>query len=178
ISAGGVGSLVGATFAGRVVRRFGVGRSILVMMLASSAIGVLTPLASGPLFLATLMVFLPQLIGDGTNTIQWIAQDTVVQTAVPDRVLGRVNATLDVLSHGAAPFGALVAAAIAESSCTSSSRYSSACLSGIHSAAIAPMSCCAVLSSRSDRVTAGSRATSSALRTSSPKYSVSSPSAR
>jgi len=115
ISAGGVGALVGASVAGRVVRRFGLGRSILVMMLASSAIGVLTPLASGPLFVATLMVFLPQLIGDGTNTIQWIAQDTVVQTAVPDRVLGRVNATLDVLSHGAAPFGALVAAAIAES---------------------------------------------------------------
>ena len=115
ISAGGIGSLVGATFAGRVVRRIGIGRSILVMMLANSAIGVLTPLAFGPLFIATLMVFLPQLIGDGMNTIQWIAQDTVVQTAVPDRVLGRVNATLDVLSHGAAPFGALVAAAIAES---------------------------------------------------------------
>jgi MFS family permease len=115
ISAGGIGSLVGAAFAGRVVRRIGIGRSILVMMLASSAIGILTPLASGPLAVATLMVFLPQLIGDGTNTIQWIAQDTVVQTAVPDRVLGRVNATLDVLSHGAAPFGALVAAAIAES---------------------------------------------------------------
>jgi len=49
------------------------------------------------------------------QTIQWIARDTVVQTAVPDRVLGRVNATLDVLSHGAAPFGALVAAVIAES---------------------------------------------------------------
>jgi MFS family permease len=115
ISAGGVGSLVGAAFAGRVVRRIGVGRSILVMMLTTSAIGILTPLASGPVAVATLMVFLPQLIGDGTNTIQWIAQDTVVQTAVPDRVLGRVSATLDVLSHGAAPFGALVAAAIAES---------------------------------------------------------------
>ncbi|HEY8807783.1 MAG TPA: MFS transporter [Candidatus Limnocylindria bacterium] len=114
ISAGGIGSLVGAAFAGRVVRRIGIGRSILIMMLANSAIGVLTPLAFGPLVLATLMVFLPQLIGDGMNTIQWIAQDTVVQTAVPDRVLGRVNATLDVLSHGAAPFGALVAAAIAE----------------------------------------------------------------
>ena len=115
ISAGGIGSLVGATFAGRVVQRIGIGRSILVMMLANSAIGILTPLAAGPLFLATLMVFLPQLIGDGMNTIEWVARDTVVQTAVPDRVLGRVNATLDVVSHGAAPFGALVAAAIAES---------------------------------------------------------------
>ncbi len=114
ISAGGVGALVGASFAGRVIRRFGIGRSILVMMLANSAIGVLTPLAAGPIAIATLMVFLPQLIGDGMNTVQWIAQDTVVQSAVPDRVLGRVNATLDVLSHGAAPLGALVAAAIAE----------------------------------------------------------------
>jgi predicted MFS family arabinose efflux permease len=114
ISAGGVGALVGATFARRVIRRFGIGRSILVMMLANSAIGVLTPLAAGPIAVATLMVFLPQLIGDGMNTIQWIAQDSVVQSAVPDRVLGRVSATLDVLSHGAAPLGALVAAAIAE----------------------------------------------------------------
>lgn len=115
ISAGGVGALVGATFARPVVRRFGIGRSIVAMMLASSAIGILTPLAAGPLFVATLMVFLPQLIGDGANTIQWVTQDSVVQTAVPDRVLGRVNATLDVLAHGVAtPLGALIAAVIAE----------------------------------------------------------------
>lgn len=114
ISAGGVGSLLGAAFAGPIVKRVGVGRSILVMMLGASLIGVLTPLASGPVIIATLMVFLPQLIGDGMNTIQWIAQKTVVQTVAPDRVLGRVNATFDVMSHGAAPFGALVAAVIAE----------------------------------------------------------------
>lgn len=115
ISAGGIGALVGATFARRVVRRMGIGRSIVAMMLASSAIGILTPLAAGPLFVATLMVFLPQLIGDGMKTIQGVTQDSVVQTAVPDRVLGRVNATLDVLAHGlATPLGALVAAAIAE----------------------------------------------------------------
>src|SRR5207245_9011841 len=74
----------------------------------------LMPLATGPLFVATLMVFVPQLIGDGLDTIAWIAEDAVTQATVPDRILGRVNATLDVLSHGAAPFGALVAAAIAE----------------------------------------------------------------
>lgn len=114
ISAGGVGSLVGAAYSGRVVRRLGIGPAMVWMGLGASAIGVLTPLATGPLVVATLMVFLPQLIGDAMDTILWISEETVVQTVVPDRVLGRVNATIEVLSHGAAPFGALVAAVVAE----------------------------------------------------------------
>jgi MFS family permease len=115
ISAGGVGSFAGSVFAGRVIRRFGIGRVIVVMFLASSAIGILTPLAAGPLFVATLMVFLPQLIGDGLATIEGIARVTLRQAVIPDRLLGRVNATVDVLNHGVAPLGALVAAVIAES---------------------------------------------------------------
>jgi MFS family permease len=115
ISAGGVGSLVGSLFAGRVIRRLGIGRAIVAMFIASSAIGILTPLASGPLFLASLMVFLPQLIGDGLATIEGIARVTLRQEVVPDRLLGRVNATVDVLSHGVSPVGAIVAAVIAES---------------------------------------------------------------
>lgn len=114
ISAGGVGSLAGSVFAGRVIRRVGIGRSIVVLFIGSSAIGILTPLATGPLFLATLMVFLPQLIGDGLQTIEGIASVTLRQAVTPDRLLGRVNATLDVLDHGVAPLGALVGAAIAE----------------------------------------------------------------
>lgn len=115
ISAGGVGSLVGSVFAGRAIRRIGIGRTIVVMFIASSTIGILTPLAAGPLFIATLMVFLPQLIGDGLATIEGIASVTLRQAVVPDRLLGRVNATVDVLNHGVAPLGALVAAAVAES---------------------------------------------------------------
>jgi predicted MFS family arabinose efflux permease len=114
ISAGGVSSLAGSVSAGRVIRRLGIGRSIVVMFIASSAIGILTPLATGPLFVATLMVFLPQFIGDGLQTIEGIATVTLRQAVVPDRLLGRVNATLDVLDHGVAPLGALVGAAIAE----------------------------------------------------------------
>jgi predicted MFS family arabinose efflux permease len=114
ISAGGVSSLAGSVFAGRVIRRLGIGRSIVVMFIASSAIGILTPLATGPLFVATLMVFLPQFIGDGLQTIEGIATVTLRQAVIPDRLLGRVNATLDVLDHGVAPLGALVGAAIAE----------------------------------------------------------------
>ena len=114
ISAGGVGSLVGSLFATRLSRRLGVGPALVACAAASTVIGVLTPLAGGPLVVATLMVFLPQLIGDAFQTIEWISHDTVRQTVTPDRVLGRVTATIEVLSHGVGPFGALVAAAIAE----------------------------------------------------------------
>ena len=115
ISAGGVGSLVGSVFASRVVNAIGIGPAIVWMAAGASTIGVLTPLAQGPLFLATLMVFLPQLIGDGLQTIEGVAEISLVQGLVPDRILGRTNATLEVVSHGIGyPIGALVAAFIAE----------------------------------------------------------------
>jgi len=115
ISAGGVGSLVGSVFASRVIVALGIGRAIIWMALGSSALGVLTPLAQGPVALATLMVFLPQLIGDGMQTIGGVGEISLVQGLIPDRILGRANATLEVVSHGIGyPIGALAAAAIAE----------------------------------------------------------------
>jgi len=115
ISAGGVGSLVGSVFASRAIRALGIGPAIIWMALAASALGVLTPLAQGPVIVATIMVFLPQLIGDGLQTIEGVAEISLVQGLIPDRILGRANATLEVVSHGIGyPIGALVAAAIAE----------------------------------------------------------------
>ena len=114
VSAGGVGSLVGSLFASRVIARFGFGPALIGTATGASIIGVLTPLAGGPLLLATLMVFLPQLIGDGLQTIEGVAELSLIQGMVPDRILGRVNATLEVFSHGIAyPLGALGAAALA-----------------------------------------------------------------
>ena len=114
VSAGGVGSLIGSFFAARVIARFGFGPSLIWTATAASAIGVLTPLAGGPLLLATVMVFLPQLIGDGLGTIEGVAELSLIQGVIPNRILGRVNATLEVFSHGIAyPLGALLAAAVA-----------------------------------------------------------------
>jgi predicted MFS family arabinose efflux permease len=114
VSAGGVGSLVGSFFASRVIARLGFGRALIWAAAGASILGVLTPLAGGPLPLATLMVFLPQLIGDGLQTIEGVAELSLIQGVIPDRILGRVNATLEVFSHGIAyPLGALLAAALA-----------------------------------------------------------------
>jgi MFS family permease len=114
ISAGGVGSLVGSFFASRVITRLGLGPALIWTATGAAIVGLLTPLAGGPLVLATLMVFLPQLIGDGLQTIEGVAELSLIQGVIPDRILGRVNATLEVFSHGIAyPLGALLAAALA-----------------------------------------------------------------
>ncbi len=60
------------------------------------------------------MVFIPQLLGDGLQTIEGVAEISLIQGLSPDRILGRVNATLEVVSHGIAyPIGALLAAVVA-----------------------------------------------------------------
>jgi MFS family permease len=114
ISAGGVGSLVGSLFAAGVIRAIGLGPALIWTATGAAVLGILTPLAQGPLLLATIMVFIPQLFGDGLQTIEGVAELTLIQGVSPDRLRGRVNATLEVLSHGIAyPIGALSAAAIA-----------------------------------------------------------------
>ena len=53
VSAGGVGSLVGSLFASRVIDRFGLGPALIWTAVGASVLGVLTPLAQGPLLIAT-----------------------------------------------------------------------------------------------------------------------------
>jgi predicted MFS family arabinose efflux permease len=115
VSAGGVGSLIGSLFASRAIAALGLGPALIWTAIGASLLGVLTPLAQGPLLLATVMVLIPQLAGDGLQTIEGVAEVSLIQGLSPDRILGRVNATLEVFSHGIAyPIGALTAAAVAD----------------------------------------------------------------
>jgi MFS family permease len=115
ISAGGVGALVGSFLAAPVIRRLGLGRAFIWTAVGAAALGILTPLAQGPVLVATVMVLIPQLFGDGLQTIEGVAELSLIQGQTPDRILGRVNATLEVLSHGVAyPIGALLAAVVAD----------------------------------------------------------------
>ena len=69
VSAGGVGSLVGSFFASKVIARLGFGPALIWTATGASIVGVLTPLAGGPLLPATLVVFLPPLHADAPQTI-------------------------------------------------------------------------------------------------------------
>ena len=109
IATGGVSALVGALLAERVVRRFGLGRTVGMGLFMYGVTGLLIPLAGGSVALALSLLFFSQLIGDASVSIYLIAEVSLRQSIVPANVLGRANASMLLLSQGVAPLGALLA---------------------------------------------------------------------
>jgi predicted MFS family arabinose efflux permease len=109
VATGGVSALVGAFMAERVVRRFGLGRTVGMGLFMYGATGLLIPLAGGSVALALSLLFLSQLLGDASVSIYLIAEVSLRQSIVPANVLGRANASMQLLSQGVAPLGALLA---------------------------------------------------------------------
>jgi MFS family permease len=114
VSAGGVGGLAAAAVVGPLTRRLGYGPTIVWTNVTSTILGLLIPLAAGPPLVAAAFLIVPQLFGDGLDTVARIDELTVRQQVTPQRLLGRVNGTLHVLLEGVGPVGALAGAAVAE----------------------------------------------------------------
>jgi MFS family permease len=116
---GGIGSLAGSALAPRMVRRFGIGPTILLGMLGFTIGNALIPLApaAGALFglvpLGALYLIGQQLVGDSLATVYEITETSLVQATVGDRVLGRVNASIGtfttLLTLGGAILGGIIA---------------------------------------------------------------------
>ena len=113
VSAGGVGALVGAMLAQRVTRHFGLGYLLTILPLVGSIIGLLTPLAGGPPLVAVALLVFTQIVGDALASITGINEISLQQRLIPDRLLGRANASGVFLEQGIAPAGALLAGVIA-----------------------------------------------------------------
>jgi hypothetical protein len=114
VAAGGAGDLIGATLAARAGRRFGIGPLLVGTALTASAIGFLTPLASGPAVRALTMIALAQFVGDMMRSIYIVHETSLRQTVVPDQLLGRANAANHFLSLGMLPLGAITAGLLAD----------------------------------------------------------------
>jgi MFS family permease len=94
---GGIGSLAGALLAERLVRRFGLGRLVIVSLVFAAIGNLLIPLAPAGLPIIAIACLLgQQLIGDTAVTIFDVTEVSVRQARVGDRQLGRVNATVRV----------------------------------------------------------------------------------
>jgi MFS family permease len=109
VATGGVSALVGALLAEHVIQRFGLGMTVGLGLFMYGAIGLLIPLAGGSVALSLSLLFLSQLVGDASVSIYFIAEVSLRQSLVPTNMLGRTNASLQFLSQGVAPVGALLA---------------------------------------------------------------------
>ncbi len=96
---GGLSSLAGAVFVGPVVRRLGLGRTLLIGIGGFGLGNLFIPLApSGSVLIGALCLIAQQLIADSSATGYDIIDMSLRQSIVGDRLLGRVNATIRTLS--------------------------------------------------------------------------------
>jgi len=106
VAVGGIGNLVGALAAGRVLRRFGLGATLISMQALGWGITLLIPLAaSAPGLVLPLLV--ASQFGDMFQTIYFINAISLRQAVTPNRLLGRVNASMELMAEGVGPLGAL-----------------------------------------------------------------------
>jgi MFS family permease len=109
VTMGGLGALVGALLAGRIARRFRLGRTLIGAMLLSGSVSILTPLAGGPKLLVVALLMTSQLVGDFGMEVYLIHALSLRQSLIPDRFLGRANASANFLEGGMLTIGALLA---------------------------------------------------------------------
>jgi len=114
VAFGGVGALVGALLVRPATRRFGLGPTIVAGLLISSCTSFLIWLAGGALAIAVPLMIASQLIGDGASTVAQIDETSLRQTITPDNLLGRVNASMNVLGEGIGTLGLLTGGVLGE----------------------------------------------------------------
>lgn len=110
---GGIASLVGAIYAGRVAARLGLGPALTLGLAGMGAAMLLFPAAhDASLIAAALMV--GQQLGDGLYMFWEVNQISLRQSLTSSHVLGRVNAGFRVSFQAAMLGGALVGGVLGE----------------------------------------------------------------
>jgi MFS family permease len=108
----GAGILLGALLATRIQDRIGVGRTIVLGAAATGPVGLLVPLASPQT--AVLLIGGSFFLVSICNVVYNVAQVSLRQAITPDRMLGRMNASMRFLVWGTIPIGSLIGAGLSE----------------------------------------------------------------
>jgi MFS family permease len=111
-SLGGLGAIIGAVLAEPIKRWIGIGPAIIFGRIGFGLGGLLVPMAVlAPSFEVPLVL--------GAEFLQWLMyliaivnEVSLRQSVTPDRLLGRVNATMRFLNAGMIPVGALIGGAL------------------------------------------------------------------
>jgi predicted MFS family arabinose efflux permease len=112
ISVGGATSLVGALLAPRLVRRLGLGASMIASNAVVGTAALLPALAHGSVAACCVFLVAAQL-GDVAWPVINICDQSLCQAVAPPALLGRVNSAIHMMFRGVLPAGALVGGAAA-----------------------------------------------------------------
>lgn len=111
--AGGASGLVAAAFSSRLTMRWGNGVVLGIAYGLPGVAGLLVPLAQGvSLPLGAALIALSLAMWSALVVLNMVASESIKQALVPNRLLGRVTATIRLVSWGVEPFGALVGGAL------------------------------------------------------------------
>jgi MFS family permease len=109
---GGVGSLLGSIVAAPSARRYGTGRTMIGAQLAFGLTGLMVPLAVFVPEIALPMIVASEFAQWMALLIYYVNGISLRQAITPDRLQGRVNATMRFLAGGATLIGALIGGAL------------------------------------------------------------------
>jgi MFS family permease len=114
LSAGGPGALLGAVLAGRFADRFGLGTTIIASSFATGIASMLIALARGPEPVVVGMLVLAAFLSGICNPVYNINQVSLRQAITPDRLQGRMNASMRFVVWGTIPIGSLIGGALGD----------------------------------------------------------------
>lgn len=114
LTATGPGFLLGALMTGWLGQRFGLGPVLLGAGFAYSLTRLALPFAYGPPGIIILALAGANLISGITGQINAITSVSLRQTMTPDRMLGRVNASIRFIAWSTAPLGGLIGGVLGE----------------------------------------------------------------
>jgi MFS family permease len=109
-SLGAVGFLVGALIANRVATRIGIGAAIVGAVMIAGPAELLIPIASPDL--AVPLVAASVFLGGIGNVVYNINQVSLRQAITPERMQGRMNATMRFIVWGTIPIGSIMGGAL------------------------------------------------------------------
>jgi MFS family permease len=113
-AAAGPGAMIGAWAALRMMKKHGLGKSIVWSTVVANGSLLLVPLAGGPLWLVVALLALSQFVFGLAAQVAVVNQTTLRMVLTPDNLQGRVAATFRAISLGMVPVGALIAGLLAE----------------------------------------------------------------
>ncbi|MFJ9810885.1 MFS transporter [Streptomyces sp. NPDC101158] len=107
LAAGAVGGVIGALCSGAVVRRIGIGPSLVAGFLGFTLPLLLIPTAGGPLPLVLGLLFAAEFLSCAGVMVVDVAAGSLQMALIPDGVRSRVMGAFRTLNHGFRPLGAL-----------------------------------------------------------------------